>query len=221
MPTRKKTYPKSAPKRKNNAVLIILSVIALLLCALAASYFILDRNGFFNRQALQTNALESVDIETYYRENGQIISIVQADQSTALHTEADAVRNLTERGFSQFPVTSDFSIDGEYREPEEVSDGSTQLHPIYETNYITRNGDVWVIYEINGQCLANPVSYNMESGNSAQLIISERETVMSYDASENRFYETLPDESALIIRVIEKIDAETIESLTKGAIDAL
>ncbi|MBR4727942.1 MAG: hypothetical protein IK080_08655 [Clostridia bacterium] len=219
MPARKNTFATSAPKRGKNAALIVVVVIALLLCALAASYFILDRNGFFNRQAPQMN--EPVDMEAYYGENGRIVSVVQADQSTALHTEADAVRNLTGRGFSQFPVTSDFSIDGEYREPEEVSDGSTQLHPIYETNYITRNGDVWVIYEINGQCLANPVSYNMGSGNSAQLIFSERDTVMSYDASGNRFYETLPDESALIIRVIDRIDAETLESLTKGEIDAL
>ena len=44
-------------------------------------------------------------------------------------------------------------------------------------------------------------------------------TVMSYDGTTNRFYETIPNKSSLIVKTVDRIDAETLENLTIGAID--
>ena len=67
--------------------------------------------------------------------------------------------------------------------------------------------------EINGYIMANPVTYNYETDSNVQTIISEKNTVMSYDATTNTFFETIPNISALNIKVVDKIDSKTLENL--------
>lgn len=72
---------------------------------------------------------------------------------------------------------------------------------------------------INGSVVANPVSFNIQSELSVQVIISEKDTVTSYDSTTNKFFETIPDESVLLVITVDRIDAETLNSLTIGEID--
>lgn len=74
---------------------------------------------------------------------------------------------------------------------------------------------------INGHIIAYPVSYNMELETGVETVISESEIIMGFDSETNTFYETIPAESELIVKVIKKIDAETLDSLTKEDIAAL
>lgn len=69
--------------------------------------------------------------------------------------------------------------------------------------------------------MAYPVSYNMQSSSNVQVMISEKDTVMSYDSRTGKFYETIPKESELIVKKVGRIDAETIENLMDGEIDKL
>ena len=108
---------------------------------------------------------------------------------------------------------------GDYSEATEISQGSSTKHPTYQTYYVSKNGDVWTIFMINGAIMANPVSYNIQSDLDAQVILSESNTVMSYDGTTNGFYETIPNKSSLIVKTVDRIDAETLENLTIGAID--
>jgi len=43
----------------------------------------------------------------------------------------------------------------------------------------------------------------------------------SYDSSTNKFYKNVPNESVMTVKVVEKIDAETLKNLTIEVIDAL
>lgn len=165
--------------------------------------------------------VETIDADSYFAENGKLLSAVPAPESPSVKTEAETVTELTSRGFDQFPVTSNYDMSGEFLNSAEASGSSPDKHPIYTTYYITENGDYWTIYQINGSIMAFPVSYNMESGSEVQVVISESEKIMSYDGNTNKFYETIPYETSLIVKVVERIDAATIESLTKGAIDEL
>ena len=54
-----------------------------------------------------------------------------------------------------------------------------------------------------------------------QLVIAESEIITGYDSSNNMFYETIPDESELIAYVVDRIDAETLDSLTVEVISGL
>lgn len=65
------------------------------------------------------------------------------------------------------------------------------------------------------------MDYNLESTRAAQLLISESQEITSYNSHTNKYYVTIPKESAVIVRIVEKIDAETLNQLTCEEIDRL
>ena len=73
----------------------------------------------------------------------------------------------------------------------------------------------------NGVVSAYPVSYNLVSERQAVLLITETDTVTSYDYTSNRFFETIPKESTMIVRKVSRIDKETLDSLTIGGLSEL
>jgi len=138
-------------------------------------------------------------------------------ESDNVLTESKAIDILTERGFTDYPVTFDYSILGEYNDGE-ASEDSNVKHPMYQTYYVSTTGDLWTIFVINGNVFANPASFNLESEFDAQLLISESEQLTSYNDETNKFYVTIPKENAVIVKVVEKIDSETLNSLTREEI---
>jgi len=171
--------------------------------------------------AAESFKVESPDAGEFYEQNAQIISEVDVNCSDVIQTETELCKNLAVRGFADYPATTEYSMDGEYFDARTISETSSEKHPIYQTYYVTANGEVWTIFIINDSVMANPVSYNMQSGLGVQVIISESETVTSYDSTTNKFYETIPDKSALIVKVVEEINTETLENLTFREIDDL
>ncbi len=161
------------------------------------------------------------DADEYFGENSDVISVISVKNSVGTMTEADTHEQLIERGFDQYSITTEYSVDGEYHEATDISDNSSQKHPIYQTYYVTSNEELWTITVVNGVVMATPVSYNMQSKRDARLIISETDTVMSYDSTTNQFYETVPKESVLIVKKVSRIDKETLENLSIEAIDEL
>lgn len=69
--------------------------------------------------------------------------------------------------------------------------------------------------------MANPVSFNAESELGVQLIIAESEVISCYDSQSNMFYETIPNETELIVKVVDRIDTETLDRLTVEVIKEL
>ena len=161
------------------------------------------------------------DADEYFNSNSKVISVIDANMSDDVPTEAQTFETLTERGFTEFSITSDYTMDGTYYDAADISETSTSKHPVYETYYVTESGDVWTIIVINSTIMANPVSYNLQSNLGVQVIISETDTVTSYDSTTNQFYETIPHNSELIVKTVKKIDADTLEALTYGVIDGL
>lgn len=164
--------------------------------------------------------ISEVDVKEYYEEKSVILDTYAVQDSSNTQTELQAKEDVIQRGLDQNEITYDYSIDGDYVGNQEAKDIKNK-HPMYQTLYISSMGDIWNIIIINGSVIANPVSYNMESELSAQTIISESEIIMGYDSENNTFYETIPKESELIVKVVDKIDSETLNSLTKEVIAGL
>lgn len=154
------------------------------------------------------------EAEEYYWDNSEVLKIVDAKESKDVLNETEVISVLKERGFVDYPVTYDYSIEGKYHDETEVLEKSTNRHPMYQTYYQTKKGEVWTIFVINGDVFANPASFNLESELEAQLLFSENEELTSYDYESNKFYITIPQESAAIVKVIKRIDAETLDKLT-------
>ena len=164
-------------------------------------------------------SVQASDAYAYYEQNSNIIAVIDAQASAAVLTEAETYSTLTDLGFTQFPITASYSMNGAYYDAEEITGNGSAKHPIYETYYFTSKGEVWTIFMINGAVMANPVSYNLQSNLGAQVMLSASETVMSYDSATNTFFETVPKSNALFLLIAERIDASLLEMLTIEEID--
>jgi len=159
------------------------------------------------------------DAEEFFHANSEIVSQIPA--ASAGRTETQANVNLRDRGFMNMPITVDYKMDGTYTVKQEISTTGTEKHPIYTTTFVTTNGNIWVIMEINGDVFALPLSFNQERGNAVPIILSETETITSYDSASNQFFVTKPDESVYTVKVVERIDAETLDALTRWEVEQL
>ena len=199
-------------------VLVLILMILAVLAFLACTFFYKDRNNAKSTLAYDSSTM---DVETYYEATSTIIRKTGVPESTEIQTAAEISSEFIGRGFEEFEITSDYSIDGAYLDSTVISEDSQSEHPMFDTYYITGRGELWTITSINGSVTAYPVSYNMERNNAVEVILSESKSLVCYDCDENQFYEVIPDEDYLIVKVVDRINAETLEMLTFEAIDAL
>lgn len=163
-----------------------------------------------------------VDAKEYYQQTATQIKIIEVADSADVMTEATASNNLTERGFNAYPITYEYDMSGKLvsgQEEMEITPGSEEKHPTYQTAFHADNGETWMIYVINGVVMANPLSYNFSGNKSVATLVSESEWLTSYDSHSNSFYETVPKESEVRVIVVPKIDAETLNKLTSEEMD--
>lgn len=165
--------------------------------------------------------VDAPNADEYFANNSNLIDEYNIEQSITIQSSKEAIDTYKERGFDTSSVTADYSLSGEMLKDKYISNGTEEKYPMYQTIYVTESGDIWVIYNVNGCIMANPVSYNMQSGLDVQVLISESEVIMSYDSTTNKFYETIPNPSELIVKVIDKIDTDAIDSLTFEVIESL
>ena len=161
------------------------------------------------------------DPDAYFSQRGTLIRKIPAAGSNRIHTEREVIDQMDARGFSRYSVTAGYDLDGTVYSETPVSDGSDSKHPIYTTYYVARNGDIWILNDVNGTVTANPVSYNLDPELDVQVIIAETDTIMSYDSHSGLFYETIPDPARLIVKKVDRIDAETLEKLNKAEVGKL
>ncbi len=172
-----------------------------------------------------TEASRIENVKDYYEQTSNVVKVFDAAEATNVLTEAEVTAQLEERGFNKFPITYEFDMDGNEIENEDDEDEmeanaeSQGKHPMYQTIYQTGNGMIWTIYVVNGAVAALPVSYNWESGKTAEVIVSESDQLITYDPDENRYFVTEPLNSAVLLIKVPKVDAETIEKLTAEELD--
>ena len=154
------------------------------------------------------------DAEAYFRENTTLKSTFDVASSQYIHTESEAYDSFVERGFDGSQVMYEYTMDGTYLGKNEISRSSSSKHPMYQVYYATTSGDIWMILEINGSFFTTPITYNFSNAQNVPVILSETDTITSYDSSTNKFYVNIPNASQTVIKTVSKIDAETIEKLT-------
>ena len=158
--------------------------------------------------------VEDRDVKKYFEERAEIISVTPVKKSKYTLSEKDVVEEFEARGFTQYPVTTGYSYDGKYSDPVKISGSSTAKHPIYETYYVTSKNEIWVITALDGMILATPSSYNINNAGKVPVLVSESQEIASYDSTTNNIYLTKPKPEAVTVKVIDRIDAKAIESLS-------
>ena len=155
-----------------------------------------------------------VNPKEYYSHNEELLEIIPYKDATGLLSEADVIKTLRERGFTDSPITTEYTSDGTMITTKEAED-SDETHPNYQTYLLSDSGEYWTISVTMRSIIANPVGYNMECNkHGVQLVVAESEVMTCYDSKTNSFYNTKPNKSELIIKQVDRIDAETLNSLT-------
>lgn len=170
---------------------------------------------------IEKSKIEHPNADEYYEKNAQVISRIDVNKSTSVETEAQVIENIESRGFTDYPITYEYLKNGDYNGENYASLESNETHPIYQTYYISSRDELWTIFEINGAIMANPVSYNLQAERTVQLLVSESETVMSYDSETCMFYETIPSEEELNVKIVDRIDSTTLDKLTIEVLSSL
>ena len=206
------------PKKKKWPIVVIIAVAVIV----AGVVLLVSFNGSDKKEPTSDSDVrqasrpveEEEDIDAYFQERGQIIRRISADSSQSVLAESAVVNKLQSRGFTQSDITTEYTMDGTWSKATPVTGDAIARHPVYTTYYVTKAEEVWTLTDINGSLFAYPVSFNLDSGLSAQVILSETQIITSYDSHGDMFYETIPDPSALIVKTVPRIDAETLEKIT-------
>ena len=155
---------------------------------------------------------EKTSMDEYFESTSTVVDKIRVKDSKEVLTEREAVRLMEERGFTQYPVTWEYDMDGNYQDERMASAVSETKHPMYSSEYISETGDVWSLLIIEDSLFAIPFSYNLGSGGGVQTTVSESETIVSYDSSSNCFYKTIPFVNVMKVEIVSQIDASTLNS---------
>ena len=161
-------------------------------------------------------SVEYVDADQYFKEQAVEVVDSAVEESDSVLTEEQAYKLFDSLGFNQYDVTASYLMDGEYVGDVAINSSSTDKHPMYQTQYVVgdeENESVWIIYLIGDSIMAYPATYNQMEDRQVEVIVSEKETITSYDNITNKFYETIPKENVVNVVVVDKINAERLESI--------
>ncbi len=166
------------------------------------------------KYTMQTEDMQAV-VEEYYSNNSEeIVAVEEVQEAENVFSEKEVIEFLAERGFTEYPVTYDFNMDGTYTDEAEASSDSDEKHPMYQTYFVGEDGSVWSIFIVGRTITANPASYNLESDNDAQVLVSETETLTSYTEMGNKLYTTIPKDSAIILKIVDQITSQKLNEVT-------
>ncbi len=155
------------------------------------------------------------EVDEYYWENSkEVIAVIDAKESEDVPSEKEVLEIFESRGFEDCDIFYSYNIDGKYCGNTEVEENSENKHPVYQAYYVSENRDVWTLYATNGKIMAYPASFNLESELDAEVIFTETAEISSYDPESNQFYVTIPKDTAAIIKVVDRIDSETLDKFT-------
>lgn len=162
----------------------------------------------------------SNEVEEYYKKNAEIIDVFDVTPKETL-SESEVTKLLNQKGFTDYPLIYNYSLSGDYNNDQEGDPSSEVKHPMYGTYYASNTGELWYITVVGKELYATPLSYNISENMSVQTIISSSDWIMGYDDEEDRFFKVIMKNTALIVKVVDKIDAETLDKLTTEEVGKL
>ena len=162
---------------------------------------------------------EPVDAAAFYEEYGEISSTYDAASGSAF-SEAEVIEAFAERGFLHAQIVSYFSMDGTFTGFDEAEPDSTDRHPNYEGWYVSSSGEYWQISCCDNVFMASPLGYNMEiAEGKIPVVLSETDTLCSYDNTTNSYFVTQPREDMLRVIRIDVVDSAALDAVTKEVLE--
>lgn len=213
------TDPKNkAPQMPTWLVLTLIGVLFVAACWL---YFRMDKPAEpVETTQGQTTAQTLATVQTapdFYTDSGTVVHSCAVESSPTVQTEQQALAELQSRGFPVESVNAYYTLDGTFVEAEIAETAGSQQHPYYTAQYLSATGELWSLEMVNGSLTAMPVGYNLES--QVLVVISEKDSVSCYDKENGMFYDVVPNADVMVVARAHRIDAATLDTLTKEVLD--
>ena len=80
--------------------------------------------------------VEMVDAKEYFSNNGEIVSEMNVSDAEDVETEADVYNCLRNRGFIEYSVTKEYSMDGNYEDTTDINADSIEQHPETVSSFV-------------------------------------------------------------------------------------
>jgi hypothetical protein len=168
-----------------------------------------------NETETESQNNQDVKYEDYNGTEVIVVSSENVEESKNNKSTADVQAELKDRGFESLLISATYNINGDFDFEYSQNNDIEALHPTYDMVYNNPdNGDQWFIYCYGGQFFAFPITYNQNSGKDVYIVVSEKNSIMSYDCETNTYNEIIPKETDLIIRKVDRIDKKTLDSMT-------
>lgn len=221
-------YEQPAPRKRKRHVLskLILLLVIVFVAACALQYFqvihvdqlqeVLNLVGLSKTGASGVSGPSDYNrpsAEEYLSDLGTVGDSRGAGKAKLL-TEAEACREYAARGFENVTVTACYDKDGNYLGDMEISDSGTEKHPYYEAGYLTPDGAIWIVTLMEDSFFASPFSFNAAGVWNVSHTVCENGSFFTYDGAANAYYQVTPDPNALVLKRVDRIDAETLDQLT-------
>lgn len=132
------------------------------------------------------------------------------------YSEKDIAALFTAKGFEA--PTSVYSMDGHEITAIRADAACDNKHPLYDTRYVTANGELWGIYCIDDYVFAHSMTYNMSGRREGPAIVyAESDEFVEFNRKPNTFYRYQPDSSEIEIRPVDDLTAQFLESVADCA----
>ena len=172
-----------------------------------------DSNDIEEESSEISDNIKNTDTYKYYEENSSSIEkVMDAKNEKNSFSEKEAKKFLEERGFKDYPINYEYSLNGEYVDETEVDPSSDKKHPMYITNYQSKDGSMWTVYLISKSIFAYPASYVLEKSLDIEILLSETSTITSYDSETNAFFVTIPNGKTTTSKTVEEITSSALDN---------
>lgn len=217
----KKQSPKAVgiSKKKKNILPVIIPIAVVLtglIVVFALNFFGVIH--LFGKNTAET--LKRPSAEEYLSEVGDVSDKEPADEDD-LFTEAEACREFSKRGFKDVEIVAYYNTDGEHIGTLTISPDSREKHPYYEALYKTPSNVVWTVVLMGDSFYAEPLSFKAGDVWDTPHMVSEMEDYRVYDGEANAFFTVEPDDDALELKLVDRIDAVTLNGLDAKGVDEL
>lgn len=200
------------PKRRKVPILLVLIILVILLGVVGAVVY----NGMTGDAGDASDLLDESNRHVF---NEQVLNETIASTSDAVMSTNEVSKALLERGFESVIITSNYDMSGAPLGDMQLDTSSTDKHPLYSVYYITSSGAPWIIYVCNDSFMADPLF--LYDPSTPGYMIVEDDYVTSYSSNQDKFIQSIPAETELVLKKVARIDATTLDGLDTNGIEGL
>lgn len=212
-------------------VIILALIIAICSCIFLLVYFdkvdipiiknafdkvgISEKENNYDNLAHNLDELKEIDVGEELRNESQILETIDAATSVQVTSEAGIAKQFKDRGFVNSVIYTAYSMDGTYNDDKQIDEKSSECHPLYYATYVSDDNYCWTIYSCNGEWSASPISYMYSGMTESEIIVSEKNYIVSYDSYTNCFYKMIPSTRECTIKTISDVNSKTLDQLAE------